>query len=48
MVEPQRETLNLHIKQDELIKEGLKIEKNVESFKLKIRKLTNKYLERSM
>ena len=48
LVEPQKEILNLHIQQDELIKEGIKIEKSVESIKLKIRELTNKFLEMPM
>ena len=38
----------LHLKQDELIKEGLNIEKNVENIRLKIKELTNKVVERSI
>ena len=41
-VEPHIEILKLHLKQDELIKEGIKIEQNVESIKLKIKELTSK------
>ena len=46
-VEPQREILKLQLEQDELIKEGLNIEKYVESIKFKIRKLRTEVLERS-
>ena len=45
-VEPQSEILKLISEKDELIKEGLKIEENVESIKLKIDKLRNKVLDR--
>ena len=36
----------LHLKQDELIKEALKIEKHVESIRVKITELTNKVVGR--
>ena len=36
----------LHLKQDELIKEGLNIEQNVENIRLKIKELRNKVVER--
>ena len=47
-VEPQRENLKLQLEQDELIKECLNIEQYVESIKLKIKKLRNIVLERSV
>ena len=46
--EPQSEILKLISEKDELIKEGLKIEEHVESIKLKIDKLRNKFFERLM
>ena len=46
VIEPQREIMILHLKQDELIKEGLNIEQNVENIRLKIKELTNKVVER--
>ena len=36
VLESQRETMIIQLKQDEVIKEGLKIEQNIESIRLKI------------
>ena len=40
--------MKLRLKQDEIIKEGLKIEQSVKSIKLRIGEITKKLLERPM
>ena len=41
MIEPHREIMKLHTKENELIKAGLKVKQDLESIKLIIKELTD-------